>query len=75
MTFSFYTSIIILTELMMLAMTIHVLNYSGFTREQKMWFVITFISVMLCAGAEFAVHCGYYKPSFAIPLTIITVIQ
>ena len=75
MTFTFYTSVIILTELMMLAMTIHVLRYSGFTKEQKTWFLITFISVMLCAGAEFAVHCGYYDPAFAVPLTVITVIQ
>ena len=59
----------------MLAMTLHVINYSSFTKEQKTWFVITFASVMLCAGAEFAVHCGYYNPSFAVPLTVITVIQ
>ena len=72
---TFYSSIILLTELMMIAMTLHVLRYSGFTREQKKWYLFTFISVMLCAAGEFAVHCGYYKPSFAIPLTIITVIQ
>lgn len=71
----FYISTIILTELMMIAMTLHVLNYSGFTRVQKMWYILTFVSVMLCAGAEFAVHCGYYKPSFAIPLTVLTVVQ
>ena len=71
----FYMWAIIITELMMIAMTLHVIHYSGFTRVQKGWYLFTFFSVMLCAGAEFAVHCGYYKPSFAIPLSIITVIQ
>ncbi|MBR5768935.1 MAG: hypothetical protein IKX98_02395, partial [Clostridia bacterium] len=71
----FYVSTIIITELMMFAMTLHVLIYSGFTRVQKMWYILTFVSVMLCAAAEFAVHCGYYKPSLAIPLTVLTVIQ
>lgn len=72
---TFYISTVILTELLMLAMTLHVLNYSGFTKEQKTWFLFTFISVMICSGAEFAVHSGVYKPSFAIPLTILTVLQ
>lgn len=72
---SFYTSAIILTELLMLAMTLHILNYAGFTRVQKNWFLLTFLSVMLCAAAEFAVHCGYYNPAFALPLTIVTVFQ
>ncbi|MBQ3791865.1 MAG: hypothetical protein II797_02050 [Clostridia bacterium] len=72
---TFYSSLILLTELMMIAMTLHVAIYSGFTKEQKTWYILTFTSIMLCAGAEFAVHCGYYKPSFAVPLTILTVIQ
>lgn len=59
----------------MLAMIIHVLNYSGFTKTQKIWYLLTFIDIMICAGAEFAVHCGVYNPVFAIPLTILTVIQ
>ena len=71
----FYSSVIILTELFMLAMIIHVLNYSGFTKTQKIWYLLTFIDIMICAGAEFAVHCGVYNPVFAIPLTILTVIQ
>ena len=71
----FYMCVIIITELMMLTMTLHVLNYSGFTKEQKTWYILTFCAVMLCAAAEFAVHCGYYNKSFAIVLTIITVIQ
>ncbi|MBO4666900.1 MAG: HD domain-containing protein, partial [Bacilli bacterium] len=64
-----------LTELMMFAMMLHVIFYSGFTKVQKFWYLATFISIMLCAFAEFCVHCGYYKPSFKIPLTILTVLQ
>lgn len=59
----------------MLAMILHVLHYSGFTKTQKIWYLLTFIDIMICAGAEFAVHCGYYNPIFAIPLTVLTVIQ
>ena len=72
---TFYMCIIIITELLMLSMILHVVNYSGFTRTQKFWYLVTFIAVMLCAGAEFAVHCGFYDPKFKIPLTILTVIQ
>ena len=72
---TFYMSAIILTELMMIAMTLHVLHYSGFTREQKTWYLLTFSAVMLCSAAEFAVHCGAYDVKFAIPLTILTVLQ
>lgn len=71
----FYSSVIVLVELFMLAMILHVLHYSGFTKTQKIWYLLTFIDIMICAGAEFAVHCGIYNPVFAIPLTIITVIQ
>lgn len=71
----FYSSVTILAELFMLAMILHVLHYSGFTKTQKIWYLLTFIDIMICAGAEFAVHCGIYNPVFAIPLTIITVIQ
>lgn len=72
---TFYTSVIIMTELMMIAMLLHVLNYSGFTKTQKTWYLLTFISIMLCAAAEYAVHCGYYNPAYKIPLTVITVLQ
>ncbi|MBO4278460.1 MAG: HD domain-containing protein [Spirochaetales bacterium] len=72
---TFYQGQFILTELMMMAMTLHVLHYTGFTKRQKTWFVLTFVAIMLCSGAEFAVHNGRYNPSFAIPLTIITVLQ
>lgn len=72
---TFYTSIIILTELLMLAMTIHVINYSGFTKTQRLWYILTFLTTMFCAGAEYAVHCGYYNPSLKIILTILTVMQ
>ena len=56
-------------------MILHVLNYSGFNKVQKRWYLLTFADIMLCAGAEYAVHCGYYDYSFAIPLTILTVLQ
>ena len=68
-------SAVILIELLMIAMTVHVIMYSGFTKDQKKWYILTFISVMICTVAEYFVHCGYYDKNFAIPLTIITVIQ
>ena len=72
---TFYNSLILITELMMLAMLIHVAGYSGFTKSQKNWYLLTFFSILVCAGAEYAVHCGYYSAEFKIPLTVITVIQ
>ena len=71
----FYMCIIILTELLMLAMILHVVHYSGFTKEQKFWYILTFAAVMFCAAAEYAVHCGFYDAAFAVPLTILTVLQ
>ncbi|MCR5457743.1 MAG: HD domain-containing protein [Clostridiales bacterium] len=72
---TFYLSIFILTELMMIAMVLHVAHYSGFTKTQKTWYLLTFIAIMLCSGAEFAVHCGYYVPSMKLFMTILTVLQ
>lgn len=72
---TFYTSIIIIIELLMIAMTLHVINYSGFNKTQKGWFLATFAAIMTCSAAEFLVHCGYYDPNFKIILTIITVVQ
>ena len=72
---TFYTGITILTELIMLAMTIHVCSHSAFTKQQKVWFLLTFAAVMACAAAEYAVHCGYYDPKYARALTVITVLQ
>ena len=71
----FYLSVVIITELLMLTMSIHVLFYREFNKTQKSWFLATFICVMICSGAEYAVHCGAYDPIFKIPLTILTVIQ
>lgn len=71
----FYVSLIILIELMMLAMVIHVICYSGFKRNQKVWYLLTFIAVMFCSLSEFAVHCGVYDAKFKVILTIITVLQ
>ncbi len=72
---TFYQGIITITELLMFAMTLHVMNYPGFGRRQKAWFIATFISVMLCAACEYAVHCGYYDPRFALLLRVMTVMQ
>ncbi|MBQ9543671.1 MAG: HD domain-containing protein [Clostridia bacterium] len=72
---TFYSCLILITELMMLAMTLHVLHYSGFTRTQKTWYLLTFVSIMLCAAAEYAVHCGLYSPEYAGILTVLTVVQ
>ncbi len=43
---TFYAGITILTELIMLAMTIHVCTHSAFTKQQKVWFLLTFAAVM-----------------------------
>ncbi len=72
---TFYACITILTELIMLAMTVHVRSHSAFTRTQKLWFLLTFAAVMACAAAEYAVHCGFYDPRFALPLTVVTILQ
>ncbi len=70
-----YAGITLLIGLFMVAMTIHVLAYSDFNKRQKGWFVATFITIAACALAEFAVHCGQYDQKFAIPLTILTILQ
>ena len=72
---TFYMGMTILAELFMLAMAIHVMRYSGISKSQKIWFLMTFLVIMLCAGAEYAVHCGVYNPKYAPVLTIITVLQ
>ena len=70
-----YTGITLLTELFLLAMAIHVLRYSGISKQQKLWFVLTFLTVMLCAAAEYAVHGLAFEARFALPLTVLTVLQ
>ena len=72
---TFYQVNFLLTELLMLTMLMHVVGYSGFTREQKVWHLATFLSIALCSAAEYAVHGVAYRPSFALPLTILTVLQ
>lgn len=72
---TFYSAIVIITELLMITMIIHVLFYREFNKKQKSWFIATFVGVMICNASEFAVHCDYYNPVFKIPLTILTVIQ
>ena len=71
----FYMSSVIIIELLMLAMIFHAVKYSVFTKMQKIWYLLTFLSVMICTAFEYAVHCGYYRQSLSIPLTILTVIQ
>ena len=72
---TFYMFLIILTELLMLAMTLHVLNYSGFKKDQKTWYLLTFVAIMFCAGAEFSVHSGYYDEALSGFLYVLTVLQ
>ena len=74
-TVTFYATGTLLTEIFMLAVAIHVIFYKGFTQTQKTWYLLTFTAIMVCAGAEYAVHCGRYDPKFAVILTILTVIQ
>ena len=71
-----YMGAIVLTELLMLAMSLHVLNYPGFTRAEKRWYLYTFIAIFFCAGAEFiSVHFDASGPAFAIPLTVLDLTQ
>ena len=72
---TFYTGLTILVELFMLAMIIHVMRYSGISKSQRAWFLVTFLAIMLCAAAEYAVHCGVYDPKYASALTVVTVLQ
>lgn len=71
----FYTFATVLIVLLMAAMSIHVINYSGFNKKQKSWFVATFSAISFCALAEYALHCGFHHQMFNIPLTILTVLQ
>ena len=71
-----YSATILLTELMMLAMTLHVVAYPGFEWKQKRWYLLTFITIMLCAASEWAVEVFDGRgASYVLPLTIITVMQ
>lgn len=72
---TFYMSATIILIILMVAMIIHVLTYSGFNKHQKIWFVATFSAISFCALAEYAIHCGYENKIFNIPLTILTVLQ
>ena len=72
---TFYTGLTILIELFMLAMVIHVISYGGFSRTQKIWFLLTFCAVMLCAAAEYAVHGLAYDPKHTAVLSVVTVLQ
>ena len=71
----FYIFSTVLLVILMAAMSIHVIFYTGFNKKQKRWFVATFSAISFCAISEFALHCGYYDPIFEVPLTILTVLQ
>ncbi|MBO4419321.1 MAG: HD domain-containing protein [Oscillospiraceae bacterium] len=72
---TFFTCVFLLTELLMLAMILHVVGYSGFSRGQKTWYLATFLSVAFCAAAEYIALETPYQPSRALPLTVLTVLQ
>ena len=67
---------ILITELMMLAMTLHVARYVGFSRRQKAWYLITFISVMFTSASEFiSLKYGGAGSAFVIPMTVMTAVE
>ena len=71
-----YGGMILLTELLMAAMSLHVLRHTSFTKAEKTWYLLTFCSVFLCAGAEFlSRRLDGHGAGVALPLTVITVIQ
>lgn len=72
---AYYTAATLLIVLLMITMVLHVINYSGFNKHQKGWFISTFSAIMFCALAEFTIQCGFYDPIFEIPLTILTILQ
>ena len=72
---SLYSSVTLLIIMLMIANSIHVLTYSGFNKKQKIWFIVTFVSIAFCAAAEFGVHCGYYYNSLKVLLYILTILQ
>ncbi len=70
-----YIGTIILVVLLMFAMIMHVLTYSGFNKQEKAWFMLTFLTIIVCSFSELLVHCGYYNSRYSSVLTVITVIQ
>ncbi|MBQ6552762.1 MAG: HD domain-containing protein [Clostridia bacterium] len=76
MDYNFYLFAIVITELLMLAMLIHVVTYSAFTKGQKRWYICTFLAVMLCAGAEvLALKFSGSGGGVVVPLSILTAVQ
>ena len=72
---TYYMSATVILIILMVAMSIHVLTYTGFNKKQKKWFIMTFAAISFCALSEFSLHCGYYDPKFKVILTILTVLQ
>jgi len=71
-----YATVIVLTVLLMVAMTFHVMQYSGFDAQQKRWYATFFLSILLCASAEYIGNTyNAVGPNLQLPLTILTVFQ
>lgn len=71
-----YMGAILLTELLMLSMSLHVLHYPGFKPVEKRWYVCAFIAIFFCAGAEYLARALDARgPAFRVPLTVLTVMQ
>lgn len=71
----YYSAATVLIAILMVAMSIHVIGYSGFDKKQKAWFIATFAAIVFCAGAEYALHCGFYDPKYRVILSLLTVLQ
>ena len=71
-----YATVILLTVLLMIAMTFHVLQYSGFSNQQKRWYATFFLCILLCAAAEYIGNTyNAVSPHLQIPLTLLTIFQ
>jgi len=71
-----YIGAIVLIALLMLAMTFHVLYYPGFSSVEKRWYLLMPITILISAAAEAIALCFDARgPAFALPLTVLTMIQ
>ncbi len=72
---SFYAAATIILVILMVTMSIHVLNYTGFNKKQKLWFVSTFAAITFCSLAEYTIQGGVYPLQYKPALTMLTVLQ
>lgn len=71
----FYNCAVVLTALMMITLSVHVILYGGFDRERKKWYLLMFSSVIVCAVCEaFAINFDG-RADLTTPLYIVTVLQ